>query len=159
MRSRLLAGLLGMAWAVGLHAQPLPPGVQLGMGVDALRQAQPAAEPVRRPERLAGGLAGSWRLDHGQVAGVGGAQIFFFAAGQLRRVEFQVDAAGDAAFEQLLAWGRQQYGPERPAQDAVSRYAAWSSADTDIYLRLLTGARGGLSLVISARPPRDDRTL
>lgn len=157
MRCCLLVWLFCLGMNLG--AQPLPPGVQLGVGVDELRQALPSAERVRRPERLAGGLAGNWRLDHGAVAGLPGSQVFFFAGGQLRRVEFTVDAASDAAFEQLLAWGRQHYGPERPAQDAVSRYAAWSTADTDIYLRLLTSSRPGLSLVISARPPRDDRAL
>ena len=157
IRPWLLAALLCLGPNLG--AQPLPAGVRLGMGVDELRQVQPSVERVRRPERLAGGLAGSWRLDHSELASLSGAQLFFFAGGQLRRVEFQVDEASDATFERLLAWGRQQYGTERPAQDAVSRYAAWSTVDTDIYLRLLTSSRPGLSLVLSARPPRDDRTL
>lgn len=157
MRSWFFAGLLCLGSNLG--AQPLQPGVQLGMNVAELRQALPSIEPVHRPERLAGGLSGSWRMENGELAGLTGAQVFFFGGGRLRRVEFQVESASDAAFEQLLAWGRQQYGPERPAQDAVSRYAAWSTPETDIYLRLLTSSRPGLSLVTSARPPRDDRAL
>lgn len=158
--------MLAMTVLVSLpaNAQQLPAGVHFGMDVDDLRTALPAAEVVRRPERLAGGLAGTWRLADAPFAGLAGSQVFFFTAGQLRRVEFQADTSarpdgGAAAFERLLAWGREHYGPEHPAQDAVSRIAAWSDAEQDLYLRLATLPRPGLKLVFSARPPRDDRQL
>ena len=155
--------VMALVW-LPASAQELPAGVRFGMGVDDLRTVLPTAEVVRRPERLAGGLAGTWRLADTQVAGLAGSQVFYFAAGQLRRVEFQADTGavpdgGAAAFDRLLAWGRERYGPERPAQDAVARIAGWSDAGQDLYLRLATQPRASLKLVFSARPPRDDRQL
>ena len=163
VRAWLAAGLLALLPLLAA-AQGLPPGVRLGIGVDELRRALPTLEAVRRPQRLAGGLAGSWQLDDARVAGLAGAQTFFFAAGALRRVEFVAGAQaspdeGAAAFDAVVAWGRGLYGAERPAQDAFSRYAAWSAPEADVYVRLSMPPRAGLQLVFSARPARDDGTL
>ncbi len=167
MKKILWMAGLALAWNMAAAAQAqsaLPPGVVFGMPVDAVRQALPALDLVRRPQRLAGGLAGSWQLPQTQVAGLSGSQTFFFAGGVLRRVEFSADAqavadGGAAAFEQLLDWGRTRYGAERPAQDAVSRYAAWSTPGQDVYVRLTSAPHAGLQLVLSARLERDDRAL
>ncbi|WPB58058.1 hypothetical protein [Xylophilus sp. GOD-11R] len=167
MKRALFAALLaaGLAAVVpAASAQELPPGVRLGMGLAELRQALPALERVRRPQRLAGGLVGAWQVADAQVAGVIGTQTYYLAGGELRRIEFMADTAalpdgGSAAFDAVVAAGRERWGPERPAQDAVSRYAAWSTADIDAYARLLAPPRAALQLVISARPPRDDRQL
>ncbi|QHJ01645.1 hypothetical protein GT347_20480 [Xylophilus rhododendri] len=134
------------------------------MGLHELQSVLPSLERVRRPQRMGGGLVGGWQSSGAQLAGLSGTQTFFLAGGALRRVEFLADTqaladGGAAAFDSLLAWGRGRYGAERVSQDASSRYAAWSDADTDVYVRLLAPPRAGLQLVIGQRPPRDDSNL
>jgi len=78
--------------AGALHAQALPPGVRLGMTADELQAALPAAERVHRPQRLTGGLLGSWRATPVEMAGLVFEPTFFFAASELRRVEYVATA-------------------------------------------------------------------
>lgn len=147
-----------LACSMAARAQDLPPGVRLGMGVDELRQALPALDLVRRPQKLAGGLAGSWRLASTEIAGLPGSETFFFAAGTLRRIEFVASTdAGVAAFDRIVAWARGMHGPEQAAENGS--FAAWSSADVDIYVRLAAAPHAAVQLVFSARPARDDRAL
>eukprot|EP01030_Chromulinospumella_sphaerica_P000963 gene963-945_t len=108
------------------------------MGVDALRQALPGIAHVPRPQRLSGGLVGQWRLAPVVVAGLEGAQTFFFAGRELRRVEFVADASeladsGAAAYGELLQFGRASYGPETAANDPSGSYAAWTRGDLEVY--------------------------
>ncbi|PUA99680.1 hypothetical protein C8C99_4569 [Acidovorax sp. 107] len=144
--------------------QPLPAGVELGMGADALREAVPSAARVPRPQRLAGGLAGLWRLEPVVIAGLSGAQTFFFGGRELRRVEFVADASdladgGAAAFGALLAFGRSTYGPETAANDPSGTYAAWTSGGLELYAQRVPAPRATVRWVIKQSEGKDASEL
>ena len=144
--------------------QPLPAGVELGMGADALRDAVPSAARVPRPQRLAGGLAGLWRLEPVVIAGLSGAQTFFFSGRELRRVEFVADASdladgGAAAFGALLAFGRSTYGPETAANDPSGSYAAWTQGGLEVYAQRVPAPRATVRWVIKQSEGKDASEL
>ncbi|WP_307690506.1 hypothetical protein [Variovorax ginsengisoli] len=150
------------------HAQALPAGVRLGMSAEELRSALPDVERVARPQRLAGGLAGTWRAAPVALAGLPFDLTFFFADGQLQRIEYAAAAQpvqtepdrGAAAFAQLLDWGRATFGPEVGARDPGSAYAAWVAGDADVYLQRTDGARGAsVRLVYKLRQLKDGSAL
>jgi hypothetical protein len=148
-----------------LHAQALPPGVRLGMTADELQSALPAAERVQRPQRLTGGLLGSWRGAPVEMAGLMFEPTFFFAASELRRVEYVATAqaapdGGASAFGQLVQWGRGVFGNELASRDPGSAYAAWTSGDTDVYVQQVSDPRrASVRLVYKARQLRDGSEL
>lgn len=160
----LIAPSLFLAVA-SVHAQALPPGVRLGMSADELRAALPDVERVQRPQRLAGGLSGNWRAPPSVLAGLLFETTFFFAGGDLQRVEsvaaLQAESdRGAAAFAQLLDWGRSSFGPEAGARDPGSAYASWVSGDTDIYLQHVDSPqRATVRLVYKARQRKDGSAL
>ena len=162
---RLMAVLLLASGLVAAHAQALPPGVQIGMGADALQVALPSVERVARPQRLPGGLSGSWRLASTVLAGLPFEATFYFAAGVLKRVEYVASAQvepdrGASAFAQLLDWGRAAFGPEVGARDPGSAYASWVSGDTDIYAQHVDDPRrASVRLVYKARLLKDGGEL
>jgi hypothetical protein len=144
--------------------QPLPAGVELGMGADALREAVPGAARVPRPQRLAGGLTGLWRLEPVVIAGVSGAQTFFFGGRELRRVEFVADASdqadsGAAAFGAMLAFGRSTYGPETAANDPSGSYAAWTHGGLEVYAQRVPAPRATVRWVIKQSEGKDASEL
>ncbi|MET3496736.1 hypothetical protein ABIC90_003801 [Variovorax boronicumulans] len=156
----------GAVFATGaVHAQALPPGVRLGMTVDELQAALPAAQRVQRPQRLAGGLLGSWRAAPVEMAGLVFEPTFFFAAAQLRRVEYLAAAeaspdSGASAFGQLVQWGRGAFGNEIASRDLGSAYAAWTSGDADVYVQQVSDPhRASVRLVYKARQLRDGSEL
>jgi hypothetical protein len=162
----LVALILLMAAATALHAQALPPGVRLGMTAEDLRAAAlPGLERVARPQRLAGGLAGNWRAAPAIVAGLPFEPIFFFAEGTLRRMEWlaavetQPDL-GAAAFADIVAWGRNAFGPELASNDPGSAYAAWVQGDTDVYAQRTTDPRhAAVRVVYKVRQIKDGSEL
>ena len=144
--------------------QPLPAGVELGMGADALREAVPGAARVSRPQRVAGGLTGLWRLEPVVIAGVSGAQTFFFGGRELRRVEFVADASdqadsGAAAFGAMLAFGRSTYGPETAANDPSGSYAAWTHGGLEVYAQRVPAPRATVRWVIKQSEGKDASEL
>lgn len=144
--------------------QLLPDGVELGMGVDALRQALPGIAHVPRPQRLSGGLVGQWRLAPVVVAGLEGAQTFFFAGRELRRVEFVADASeladsGAAAYGELLQFGRASYGPETAANDPSGSYAAWTRGDLEVYAQRVPAPRPTVRWVVKRSEGKDASEL
>ena len=145
-----------LALSPGAHAQAVPGGARLGMTVPQLRQAVPSLQRVARPTRLAGGLAGSWSAPPTHVAGVPLKPTFFFAAGQLRRVEYLAADAGAASFAALRKWGRARWGAELGAWDPDASFASWSSDDVDVYLQQ-AGAK--LRLVVKRRELKDASEL
>ncbi len=155
--------LLFFVTACTAHAQNLPPGVRLGMTAEALQEVLPV-ERVARPQRLAGGLAGSWRATPAVVAGLPFEPTFFFAGGELRRVEY-VAVNGDpaqvsATFAELVRWGREQFGNELGSSDPGSAYATWVQGDTDIYAQQTIDARRAtVRLVYKARLLKDGSAL
>jgi len=162
----LVALILLMGAATASHAQALPPGVRLGMTADELQAAAlPGLARVARPQRLAGGLAGSWRAAPAIVAGLPFEPVFFFAEGTLRRMEWfaAVDAQPDlgaAAFADIVAWGRNAFGPELASNDPGSAYAAWVQGDTDIYAQRTTDAHhAAVRLVYKVRQVKDGSEL
>jgi len=164
LRTLVMSAALLAAGA--LHAQTLPPGVRLGMSAEELQAALPAAERVQRPQRLGGGLVGSWRAAPVEMAGLLFEPTFFFAASELRRVEYVASAqstpdAGAAAFAALVQWGRGAFGNELSSRDPGSAYAAWVSNDTDIYVQQQSGdpRRASVRLVYKARQLRDGSEL
>jgi len=162
---RALAVCVAVFAAQALHAQALPAGVRLGMTADELRAAMPTAQRVQRPQRLAGGLLGSWQAAPVTMAGVMFEPTFFFAGSQLQRVEFVASAealsdGGAAAFAELVRWGRTAFGSELASNDPGTAYAAWSSDDADVYLQHVRDARrASLRLVYKARQVRDGSEL
>jgi len=160
----IAAALLGAAGAS--QAQALPPGVHLGMTADALQAMLPGLERVLRPQRLAGGLAGSWHAEPAMVAGLSFEPTFYFAGGQLRRVEWVAAAQaapdlGAAAFAEIVAWGRGAFGPELASSDPGSAYAAWVQGDTDVYAQHVVGdpRRASVRIVYKARQIKDASEL
>ncbi len=144
--------------------QPLPDGVELGMGVDALRQALPGIAHVPRPQRLSGGLVGQWRLAPVVIAGLEGTQTFFFAGRELRRVEFVADAsaladAGAAAYGELLQFGRSSYGSETAANDPSGSYAAWTRGDLEVYAQRVPAPRATVRWVVKRSEGKDASEL
>ena len=148
-----------------VSAQSLPPGVQLGMSPAELQAALPDAQRVARPQRLAGGLAGTFRGAPTAIAGLDFEPTFYFAGAQLRRVEWAAAAdaqpeRGAAAFDELVAWGRGRFGNELASRDPGNRYAAWIAGDTDVYAQLVESGRGAsVRLVYKARQLRDASEL
>lgn len=143
---------------------PLPAGVELGMGADALQHAVPGMARVPRPQRLAGGLVGLWRLAPVAIAGVSGAQTFFFGGRELRRVEFVADASdladgGSAAFGELLEFGRRTYGPETAANDPSGSYAAWTSGGLEVYAQRVPAPHATVRWVVKLSEGKDASEL
>lgn len=164
--SRILSVGASVALApVAAHAQSLPPGVHLGMTAPELQAALPAAEPVSRPQRLSGGLRGSWRGEPAPIAGLMFKPTFYFADGQLRRVEYDASAqglpdGGEAAFSALLKWGRGAFGTELAALDPGSTSVAWSGGELDVVLQRTGDAhRANLRLIYKQRQLRDGSEL
>lgn len=160
----LLASTLLLA-VTALHAQALPAGVRFGMSAEELHAALPDLERVQRPQRLAGGLAGTWHATPTKFAGVVFEPVFFFAGGELRRVEWVAAAdalpdLGAAAFAEIVAWGRGSYGPELSSNDPGSAYAAWVSGDMDVYAQRTSDPRhASVRLVYKARQLKDASEL
>ena len=149
---------LSLAWfAFAAHAQALPGGAQLGMNAQQLREAIPALQRVPRPVRMAGGLVGNWRGPTETIAGVPLAPTFFFAEGELRRIEYVADAGAAAdAYESLLAWGRSTWGPELASQGTEGSYATWTNGQVQAYLQQASGhSRAPLRLVVKLLANRD----
>jgi hypothetical protein len=143
------------------QAQDLPGAVQLGMTPQQLRQVVPDLQPVHRPVRLAGGLVGSWTGPPAALAGVPMAPTYFFADGELRRIEYLASSDADAqAYDALLAWGRKTWGPELASQGPEGAYATWNSDTTEVYLQRTGDARRPqLRLVIKAAAGKDASEL
>lgn len=146
-----------------LQAQSLPEGVRWGMSAPELQQVLPSAQRVARPQRLAGGLRGSWQAP-ADLMGAPGQQTFFFQGEQLQRVEFFVDAReqpdnGTSVYERILSWGRKAYGAERSARDPQNRYATWTLDDTEIYAQHVSAPQASVRLVYKVRQLRDAKEL
>jgi len=164
--SRMLSvGTFLAVASVAAHAQALPPGVHLGMTAQELQAALPSAEPVSRPQRLSGGLVGSWRGELAPIAGLMFKPTFYFADARLKRVEYDASAqglpdGGEAAFSSLLQWGRGVYGNELAALDPGSTYVSWSSGELDVVLQRTGDAhRANLRLIYKQRQLRDASEL
>lgn len=163
-RALSVGALVGVA-SVAAHAQALPPGVHLGMTAQELQAALPAAEPVSRPQRLSGGLFGSWRGEAAPIAGLAFKPTFYFAGGQLKRVEYDASTqglpdGGEAAFSSLLQWGRGAFGNELAALDPGSTYVSWSTGELDVILQRTGDARrANLRLIYKQRQLRDASEL
>jgi hypothetical protein len=165
-----LAQLLALTvFAGAVRAQDLPSGVQLGMTTDELRTVLPEAERVARPQRLAGGLAGSWRGPSVRIADLDFAMVLFFAGNRLGRVEYvatvrpdstSAQDPGETAFAALVEWGRVQFGGEMRSNDPGSAYATWVRGDADIYAQRTFGARAAsVQLVYKLRQLKEGSSL
>ncbi|MEJ8811500.1 hypothetical protein WKW77_10525 [Variovorax ureilyticus] len=164
--SRILSvGALVGATSVAAHAQALPPGVHLGMTAQELQAALPTAEPVSRPQRLSGGLLGSWRGEPAPIDGLMFKPTYYFAGGELRRIEYDASTqglpdGGETAFSTLLKWGRSEFGNELAALDPGSTYVSWSSGELDVILQRTGDARrANLRLIYKQRQLRDASEL
>jgi hypothetical protein len=162
--ARWLAAVLATAWLATAAAAPdprsLPGGVTLRMTVPELQQAQPTVKRVPHPARLAGGLVGSWSGGAVDVAGLTLTPTFYFAEGQLERVEYLARDGGATGYSALLAWARGSWGAELGATDPGSAYASWSTEAMDIYLQLASTAPGApVRLVVKHRLLKDASEL
>lgn len=164
--TRALAVLVPLVFTTLVHAQTLPAGVRLGMSSEELRQAAlPGLEHLSRPQRLAGGLAGTWRAAPSTIGGVRFEPVYFFAGDQLRRVEWTAATdsqpdLGAGAFAEIVAWGRASFGPELASNDPGSAYAAWVQGECDVYAqRVSEPHHASVRLVYKARQTRDASEL
>lgn len=164
--SRILSlGAFAVATSIAAHAQALPPAVHMGMTAQELQAALPTTEPVPHPQRLSGGLLGSWRGERAPIAGLMFKPTYYFAAGRLKRIEYDATAqglpdGGEAAFSALLQWGRDAFGNELAALDPGSTYVSWSSSDLDVILQRTGDARrANLRLIYKQRVLRDASEL
>lgn len=159
-----VGAFVGVA-SVAAHSQSLPPGIHLGMTAQELQAALPAAEPVSRPQRLSGGLLGSWRGEPAPIAGLMFKLTFYFADARLKRVEYDASAqglpdGGEAAFSALLKWGRGEFGNELTALDPGSTNVSWSSGEFDVLLQRTGDVhRASLRLIYKQRQLRDGSEL
>ncbi|MBU1358629.1 MAG: hypothetical protein KKC79_03200 [Gammaproteobacteria bacterium] len=166
---RTLIHALGALWlsliALSSHAQALPPGVSLGMSARELEAAVPDLERVARPPRLAGGLSGKWRSPSMTLGGLNFEPIYYLAGDRLRRIEWVAVAedqpeVADAAFGDIVQWGRSAFGPELASNDPGTAYAAWVDGDTDVYAQRTGGtARPTVRLVYRLRQVKDASEL
>lgn len=143
--------------SLSVHAQALPGGAQLGMNVPQLQQAVPGLKPVPHPVRMTGGLVGSWSAPAVDVAGAQLTPTFFFAAGELQRIEY-LAADGTGVFDTLLGWGRTTWGQELASQSPEGSYATWSAPDLDAYLQQTTSPQR-VRLVVKRRVAKDASEL
>ena len=138
------------------RAQALPGAVSLGLTLPELQQSHPSLWRGPQPARLAGGLVVMWSEADIDVAGVAVTPTFFFADGQLQRVEYLARDGAPASYAALLAWGRSQWGAELAANAHEGAYASWSTGDMDAYLQLANTARGEqVRLVVKRRVEKD----
>ena len=165
LRALAAVALLAAA-ASASHGQALPSGVRLGMTAPELQAALPGLERVQRPQRLAGGLAGTWRAAPAAIAGLSFEPVFYFGGGHLQRVEWVAAAQaepdlGAAAFAEIVAWGRGAFGPELASNDPGSAYAAWVQGDSDVYAQRVTSdpRRASVRLVYKVRQLKDASEL
>lgn len=161
-----LSSLPALFFAAALHAQALPPGVELGMRTEALRAAMPTIERVARPVRIAGGLSGTWRGEPVVLGGLPFEPTFYTYGGELRRVEWvaQPEADGDrgaAAYAELVGWGRARFGTELASRDPGSELASWVAGDADVYAQRVDDPRraGAVRLVYKLRQVKDASQL
>jgi hypothetical protein len=142
-------------------AQPVLPGsAQIGMTAEQLREAVPALKRVARPQRMTGGLVGSWSGPATDIAGVSFTPTYYFSGDVLQRIEY-VASPGDAAkaFDAVRAWGRANWSSELASQSPEGDYAAWSAQDMNVYLQMTASARPGLRLVLKRRVDKDPSEL
>ena len=65
-----------------------------------------------------------------------------------------------AAFAEIVAWGRQSFGPELGSNDPGSAYAAWVQGDLDVYVQRTSDPRhASVRLVYKARQLKDASEL
>jgi hypothetical protein len=141
-------------------AQALPGNAQLGMSAEQLHEAIPALKRIAHPARMTGGLLGSWSGPSTDIAGVSFVPTFFFAEGELRRVEYVAQATeASTAFDAVRAWGRAQWGAELASQNPEGAYATWASDDMDVYLQMTGSQPQQLRLVIKRRLLKDASEL
>ncbi len=146
-----------------LHAQALPDSVHFGMTLEELQQATGPLERLPGARRSAAGAGGSWRGPDARLAGLAFEQTFVFARGRLSRIERVASTqalpdGGAAAFEQLVAAGRQAYGAETRTRDPAGDYAIWSLPGQDVYVQRTVGP-ASIRMVLTARQQRDDSAL
>ena len=137
-------------------AQPVPGGFTLGMSPAQLQQADASLTRIPRPVRLAGGLVGNWSGSALQLANMTLTPTFYFAEGELRRVEYLARDGGAATYEALLAWGRAKWGQELASNAPEGAYATWDTPELQAYLQL-SGAQ--VRLVTKKRVLKDASEL
>jgi hypothetical protein len=153
MFSRLLIGAIVALLCATSRAQSLPDGVELGMSVAQLQQAVGTLKSVPHPARMAGGLVGSWTSRAVAIAGVELAPTYFFATGQLRRIEYLASSPVDeVSYDAVLAWARKQWGAELSSQSPEGAYANWAQGEVDVYLQRVGGTQSSqIRLVVKRR--------
>ena len=89
---------------------------------------------------MAGGLIGSWTSQAVVIAGVQVIPTYFFAGGQLRRVEYVASSLVDEmSFDAVTAWARGQWGAELSSQSPEGAFPHWAQGEVDAYLQRAGG--------------------
>ena len=146
--------------AAPTFAEDMPGGAQLGMSADQLAQSVPSLTKVRRPVRMTGGLVGSWSGSSTEIGGVRMTPTYFFAEGELRRIEYFYESSHTSAdFDALVAWGRGRWGQEVTSYGPRTTYASWAKDDVDAMIQQTEGSPGQLRFIVKERVLKDASQL
>ena len=163
MRLRWLPALAVLWLCHTPFASAADPANQLGLAESDLLagpQVPERLERVVRPDRLASGARGLWRLARTDWGGLPVQQTFYLAQGKVQRIELlllpEPAAAGPGAFERVVAMLQPSLGPALLAGDVAS----WVAGGVDVAAYRTASAQGPqVRVVYKIRELRDASAL
>ena len=158
MRLRRLLALAAVCLCSSVFANVADPATQLGLAESDLLAGPQVPERVTRPDRLASGARGLWRLARTDWGGLPVQQTFYLAQGKVQRIELLLlpEAAGAGAFERVVATLQTALGPALLAGDVAS----WVAGGVDVAAYRTASAQGlQVRVVYKIRELRDASAL
>lgn len=158
MRLRWLPALAVLWLCHTPFASAADPANQLGLAESDLLAGPQVPERVTRPDRLASGARGLWRLARTDWGGLPVQQTFYLAQGKVQRIELLLlpEAAGAGAFERVVATLQTALGPALLAGDVAS----WVAGGVDVAAYRTASAQGPqVRVVYKTRELRDASAL
>ena len=144
MRLRRLLALAAVCLCSSVFANVADPATQLGLAESDLLAGPQVPERVTRPDRLASGARGLWRVARTDWGGLPVQQTFYLAQGKVQRIELLLlpDAAaggaGPGVFERVVATLQTSLGPALLAGDVAS----WVAGGVDVAAYRTASAQG-----------------
>lgn len=165
MRLRRLLALAAVCLCSSVLASAADPATQLGLAESDLLAGPQVPEHLRRvarPDRLASGARGLWRVARTDWGGLQVQQTFYLAQGKVQRIELLLlpDAAaggaGPGVFERVVATLQTALGPALLAGDVAS----WVAGGVDVAAYRTASAQGlQVRVVYKTRELRDASAL
>ena len=162
MRLRRLLALAAVCLCSSVLASAADPATQLGLAESDLLAGPQVPERVARPDRLASGARGLWRVARTDWGGLQVQQTFYLAQGKVQRIELLLlpDAAaggaGPGVFERVVATLQTSLGPALLAGDVAS----WVAGGVDVAAYRTASAQGlQVRVVYKTRELRDASAL